>query len=446
MKKKILFFIMALVAGLVVIPSVDAATATPVYHTLGGKNVLFANGTPITIEAPATEGMGALVVYEGGSIEVPANTSIFGGYHNNTTDTVDSNITMNAGTVKNIFGGGLHASYVANATIKINGGTVTGSIMGGGYEEFVDCGEHNYNKDTITEANVMESTTRVETATITVDGGNLNGAMIFGGGGAHSYTETVTITLNKYEGTLSYLVAGGSNGYTGTAQIVMNAGSATVVQSVNRGTMDTANIEINGGTVETAYVGGETDPTVTGTFNEANMTITGGTVTNVEVGSNGVTENSESVSAKDSITLSYNQNVVENIDETEFAEQSVVKTVTLTFAAMGESERVQVPVGTELTAEDVEDLKTELEATLADSGYEFDDFYADEACTTKYDLTQPINDDVTVYMNFVQLREEDPVDNTTNPDTSDIGLVGIIVTIILAGAGLGYTIKKRRFN
>ena len=49
-------------------------------------------------------------------------------------------------------------------------------------------------------------------------------------------------------------------------------------------------------------------------------------------------------------------------------------------------------------------------------------------------------------MNLVQLREEDPKDDTTNPETSDIGLAGLVITILLAGTGLGYTIKKRKFN
>lgn len=443
MKKKILFFAMSLILSAFIIPNASAAAKTLEYQTIGGKNILFANGTAIKVEAPTTAGMGATIVYEGGSIEVPADTTIFGGYHNN-NEIVDSSIIMNDGTIKNIFGGGLHISHVNHAYIEINGGKITSSIMGGGYEEFVDCGGTDFNA--VTEADVMSSTTKVETTDIIVNGGNLDGAMIFGGGGAHAYTETASITLNAYEGKLSYLIAGGSNGYTGNASIKVNNGEVGVVQSVNRGTMDTATITIAGGKIDNAYVGGETDPTVTGTFNEASMEITGGTVTNVEVGSNGVTENKESISAKDNITLTYNKDTVTNIDETEFAEDTVIKTVKLTFSAMNESETIEVPVGTQLTEEDVEELKNELQASLTDSGYTFEDFYADEDLTKKLDLTQPINDDLIVYMNLVQLREEDPKDDTTNPETSDIGLAGLVITILLAGTGLGYTIKKRKFN
>lgn len=435
--KKLKLFAVALITTFVGILNVNAETVQPKLEVIGGKNVLIANGVAITVEAPTTEGMGATVKWDGGSIEVPADVTIFGGTHNSTEE-VNTSITVNGGTVKNVFGGGLHISTVGTANIVINGGKITSSIMGGGYEEFTNCTLGDYNK--VTEENVMNSTTKTTSASIIVNGGNLDGAMIFGGGGAHAYTGETVITLNAYEGKISYLIAGGSNGYTGKAEIILNDGEVGVVQSVNRGSMDTAEITINGGEVDTAYVGGENDPSVTGTFKEASMEINSGTVTTVKAGTNG------GQTATETTELSYHAGTVTNpIDANEFKEENITETITLTFVAEGEEESIQIPVGTTLTAEDVENLRTELEASLVDSGYEFDDFYEDEALTTKYDMTQPFNADTKVFMKLVQLREEE-TDNTPNPDTSDLGLVGIIATILLAGAGLGYTIKKRKFN
>ena len=441
MKKKLIFFITLLIASVLFVPNAFAATA-PELVEYGGKNILLANGTAITIEATTTEGMGATVKWDGGQIEVPANVTIFGGMHNS-TEAVDTSITMNGGTVKNVFGGGLHVSTVKKASIVVNGGTITSAIMGGGYEEFVNCGKGDFNA--VAEADVLESTTKVEETSITVNGGNLDGIIIYGGGGAHAYTGTASIVLNDFEGKLSYLVAGGSNGHTEKASVELAGGEVEVLQSVNRGTMDTIEMTVSGGKVTNAYVGGEPDKSVTGTFNNASLEITGGEVENVSVGSNGYdATNNESISAKDDIVLSYNKNAVTNIDETEFAEDSVVKTVKLTFSANGESESVEIPVGTELKAEEIEELEKELTELLADTGYKFDNFYADAEFTKVFDMTKPFDEDTTVYLKFVQLRQE--TDGTTNPDTSDISLYGTIIAILLAAAGLGYTIKKRRFN
>lgn len=439
--KKIKYLLLALAVVFAGMTNVNAATATPELTTLGTKNILLANGTPITIEEPTTAGMGATVKWEGGEIEVPADVTIIGGYHNDAVNKVSTSITMNGGTVKNIFGGGLHISYVTDANIVMNGGKVTSSIMGGGYEEFVNCGQSDFNA--VTEAQVMSSTTKVENTVITINGGNLDGAMIFGGGGAHAYTETAIIKLNEYEGKISYLVAGGSNGYTGSSEIIMNNGEVGVVQSVNRGTMDTANIEINGGKVDTAYVGGETDPTVTGTFNEANMVITGGEVANVEVGQNGIDANNSSISAKDNITLTYNKNTVTNIDETQFSEQSVMKTIKLTIIAEGEEFSDEIPLGTKFTNDDVIEIKKEINRNIEAEGLKFDDFYKDANYTEVYDMTTEFTEDTTVYAKFMELQEDD---GTQNPETADISLYGMIITILFGVVGLSYTIKKRKFD
>lgn len=429
--KKLLVALVVMFAGMV---TVNAAAEAPEYEVIGGKKVLLANGTAITIEAPKTEGMGALVKWEGGEIEVAADTSIFGGKHNS-EDHETSSITMNGGTVKNVFGGGLHISYVTSATITINGGKITGAIMGGGYEEFTSCTEGDFNA--VTEADVLDSTTRVDAVTITVNGGNLDGAQVYGGGGAHAYTGKAEIVLNAYEGTISYLTAGGSNGHTESASIEMNDGKVGVLQGVNRGTMETIDVAVNGGEVANAYVGGENDPSVTGKFTEATMEITGGTVTNLKPGTNA------GVAAEEEIVVTYHKDTVENVDEDAFAEDTAIPTVALTLKYEDFEETVQMPAGYAFTEDEIEEMKKSINDEVADLGLSFEDFYSDEDCTKKLDLTQPINEDTTIFVKFTQLREDD---GTANPETSDISVYGVIAAILLGTVGLGYTIKKRRFN
>ena len=214
--------------------------------------------------------------------------TVFGGMHNDDTK-VDTNITMNGGTVKNIMAGGLHKSSVGNAGIIINGGSVTGSVMGGGYAGFVndtDFSTSTYNP-TYSATDQSELTIRVEKSFITINGGDVNN--IFGGGGGHNYVgETSIFVSEEYEGTTDYLIAGGSHGYTGKATVTLNGGEFGVVQSVNRGFMNSSVTDIDGATVENAYVGGEpyTDPktpgnSVTGVIASAEMNVISGEVENL---------------------------------------------------------------------------------------------------------------------------------------------------------------------
>lgn len=440
MKKKILFFVMTLVATALIIPNAYAATGEPETLVIGEETVLIANGAELTITAPTTEGMGATITWEGGSIELPADAWVFGGMHNDTAATVNSSITMEGGQLYAIVGGWLHASNVNNATIVVNGGTLKSVYGGGVASSFFDAptaeeSAHNYNGD------AKESTTKVEKASITINGGTLT-KYIYGGGMGYNYTNTATITINGGDQSSAILTAGGANGYTGNATVTINDGNIGEIQSVNRGTMNTSQIIIEGGKVATLYAGGaDNDKNVTGTVETIAIEINSGAIEEVKVGTNG----GQATPATDVVTLAYRKGTVTTIDQTTFAADEIMEYVTLTFAAEGESESINIPVGTTFTADQVEELKTDLVASLEDTGYSFDDFYTDEECTIKHDLTQPINENTTVYMKLVQLRE-DETDNTKNPDTSDIGLVGIITTILLATAGLGYTIKKRKFN
>ena len=104
------------------------------------------------------------------------------------------------------------------------------------------------------------------------------------------------------------------------------------------------------------------------------------------------------------------------------------------------SEVVVIPKGTALKEEDVKELKKLLNETLEIEGYTFDDFYSDKELTKKFDFTKEINEDVSVYLKFVELKEELPA------KTSDINLIMLIGGIIVAIGGIIVSSKKRLSN
>ena len=131
MKKKLLF---AIAACALFLPATVFAAADPTYDE--EVKAVFANGTPITVEERTDGEAGALIKWEGGELAVPANTSVFGGSHDNATKVESTSITVNGGTLYNIFGGGLHKSYVGTARVTVTGGTINGNIHGGGASSY----------------------------------------------------------------------------------------------------------------------------------------------------------------------------------------------------------------------------------------------------------------------------------------------------------------------
>ena len=285
MKSKLfaLLCALAMLAGTVSVPVfADGTTASePVYNA--DLNCFFANGTPITISAGAD---GTTITWEGGSEAVPNNVSVFGGGHN-TDAAMATSITMAGGTVRNIFGGGLHQSNVTSSSVTMTGGTVTEGLMGGGASSTApncgcELGASYYNGD------AMDSPCRVEDATVAVSGGSV--FTLFGGGQGISYTGTADVTVSN-DADVEWATAGGSNGYTGTGTLNIQGGTIYVAQGVNRGSMDSIEINMTGGEVTNLYAGGETsDASVNGTYTKATVAVDGGTVGTLSPGSNGVAQ------------------------------------------------------------------------------------------------------------------------------------------------------------
>ena len=68
-------------------------------------------------------------------------------------------------------------------------------------------------------------------------------------------------------------------------QAKISGGNIAEFQSVNRGTVEKANVKVDGGNIEKFYVGGETeDSTVTGTINNVETNLIGGNINTLNVG------------------------------------------------------------------------------------------------------------------------------------------------------------------
>lgn len=434
MKKKLLA-IATLLLCVAVMPTVKAAEQ-PTYVEIGTlsneKAYFFANGTPITIEERPDGQAGALIKWNGGEQLVPENISVYGASHESDTRYETTSITMNGGKIYGIVGGGLHKSNVGTTNITINGGTYT-NVSGGGAASAskTNCHRPLYAGDP------KQSPNRVDVANVTINGGTST-STVYGGGEGISYTGTANVTVNG--GTMVWVTAGGSNGYTGSTEVSVTDGTITTLQSVNRGSMNDTAINVTGGKIEN-LVGGTKG---TGTIDSVVVEVAGGQVTNLLVGTIGGTADGNGDSAKDVVEIIYNEKYVENIDTDTFNEDAIVKTVTLTFKAEGESESIEIPYGFAFSQEEVDELINELKESLKEEGYTIDDFYADEALTTKYDLTKPIERDTTVYMKLVEEAKatDKAPQEVANAKTGDMNLIMVLSLLSLAGVAVAVTGKK----
>lgn len=322
------------VFGIEVLPQYD--------ETFNNNNgILYANGNPITINKDSN---GKTIVYwNGGSQVVPDTITIVGGGDSGTSFE-KTNITMEDGTVGNIYGGGKSQeedkiAKVGNANIIINGGRVINGIAGGGLL-YTSTENANIivNKGTITDINgggmasavisgvkysagdkekSEESKNRVENTKITINGGTIdtlpsNFGTIFGGGEGYSYTGNVNVIINGGDLTKAYVTAGGSNGYTRKSYIEINGGNINVLQSVNRGKIELANVLITGGKIQNAYVGGETEDTsVNGIINNVNFDVIGGKIIKLD---KGTSEGTEISIDQEKYNVIYTEETVDNFE------------------------------------------------------------------------------------------------------------------------------------
>lgn len=342
MKKIVYIVILTVIITMFTGIKIYANSEIPQYDETydNGKGIFYANGSTITIKE---DDIGNTVVYwDGGQQIVPQTVRIIGGGEEGSNFS-QSNIIMESGVVSHIYGGGAslnenNLAVVEKSNIIMNGGTILQTIYGGGLL-FTNTTEANI---TINNGNVksicgggsaaatisattyaagistdlQNSKNRTQTTSITINGGTVESS-IFGGGQGYSYVGNSTIKINAGDLSAAYVVAGGSNGYTNNSNVQISGGQIYAFQTVNRGEMENAIVRIDGGSIETAYVGGENDSSVTGIINNIDFAILKGNVTNLYPG----------VSAENPITIDQNEYkvaVVEGtVENSQLSEQEV---------------------------------------------------------------------------------------------------------------------------
>ena len=427
MKKKLLF---AIAACALFLPATVFAAADPTYDE--EVKAVFANGTPITVEERTDGEAGALIKWEGGELAVPANTSVFGGSHDNATKVESTSITVNGGTLYNIFGGGLHKSYVGTARVTVTGGTINGKIHGGGASSYAGstCHQPWYAGDK------ENATTVVDEAIVTIKGGNLSSATdVFGAGEGISYTKKATLTITKeFTGNIRYATAGGSNGYTDDAKVFANGGKIKVLQAVNRGFIETSEMTVDGAEVEKAYASAEGDNQELGVTDSAKLVVISGKVGYAAPGQKG----NPGQKANEISTIVYNDGTVTTVED--FDEDATTVTVTLMLIAEDEEQTIQIPKGTVFTDEELKAMIEEINNELAADNLELVGFYLDEESTQEFDFSTPIEQDMELYMKLKAITPEQKVEN---PETSDVNIFLILSLVAVGAFGTTLVLKNR---
>lgn len=425
MKKKLLFLVAAFA---LFVPSVLAAE--PNYDE--SVKAFFANGTPVTVEARTDGQDGALIKWDGGEKAVPADTSVFGGSHESDEKLATTSVTVNGGSLHNVFGGGLHKSSVGNSLVIINGGKFTGFIQGGGASSYTaTCGHTQYAGDK------DGATTVVDNAIVVINGGEI-AKDVFGGGEGISYTKKASVTVAKsFTGNIRYLTLGGSNGYTDDATALLLGGKIKVLQSVNRGFMETAEITVNGAEIENAYASAEGDDQKLGVNKKAVINIISGKVKNVAPGQKGTpNENAADISE-----ISYVEGTVVN-EPTNFNEEKVTVNINLTLKSDEFADTIQIPKGTTFTDDELQKIIDEINNELKEDKMKFEGFFKDKELKNKFDFSEEINADTTIYLKLVEIKAETP-NKEKNPQTSDMNLALILTTLGLASVGAVLVSRKK---
>ena len=427
MKKKLLF---AIAACALFLPATVFAAADPTYDE--EVKAVFANGTPITVEERTDGEAGALIKWEGEELAVPANTSVFGGSHDNATKVESTSITVNGGTLYNIFGGGLHKSYVGTARVTVTGGTINGNIHGGGASSYAGttCHQPWYAGDK------ENATTVVDEAIVTIKGGNLSSATdVFGAGEGISYTKKATLTITKeFTGNIRYATAGGSNGYTDDAKVFANGGKIKVLQAVNRGFIETSEMTVDGAEVEKAYASAEGDDQELGVTDSAKLVVISGKVGYAAPGQKG----NPGQKANEISTIVYNDGTVTTVED--FDEDATTVTVTLMLIAEDEEQTIQIPKGTVFTEEELKAMIEEINNELAADNLELVGFYLDEELTQEFDFSTSIEQDMELYM---KLKDITPEQKVENPETSDVNIFLILSLVAVGAFGTTLVLKNR---
>ena len=97
-----------------------------------------------------------------------------------------------------------------------------------------------------------------------------------------------------------------------------------------------------------------------------------------------------------------------------------------------------VPDSTEITEEDIKELKADLKANLLDNKYEVVGFYNDEDLQTEADLLGRLVESKTIYLKLNEIKHE------TNPNTADNIMLYVACTVASFAACAYVALKLKK--
>ena len=469
MKKKVLFFVMSFVMSALLIPNVYAEGAVVAkigsdeYSTLQQAVNAVKSGETITLVANTNEditiaadkkftldlgtytltNVSSHTIVNNGDLTITGDGTIDNISHgkgalvNNGTATVLSGTftrSKEAGTRKS---NGGNSWYVidnngTNAVLTFKGGHVTNTsefsslirnleaklfVEGGTFDnDFIAL--KNDDNGTLGISGGKVSTKAAEGSAVqnwgnfALSGGELNAVDGAAALTAYSWSDEYESTTTIVDGTINGNVKISRDGdYTGKAPEVAIAGGDVI---------GTIKLE-KGGKLE--VVAGNVDGSINAD-STATVKTFGGTYT--------------SEPTEDMVLDGYK--VFDNEDGT----YTIAKPVNITFNANGNEEGVEVAAGSILTEEELEELKETLMAELEGTNIRFDGFFRDENFEEEFDFSKPFEADTTIYLKLSEVLEREG--EKENPNTSDVNMALILGALLIGGAGLGFTLKNRKFN
>ena len=228
------------------------------------------------------EGNDTYTPYVEGNVTVTINngtiTDVYGGNDAKGTPNGTIDVYVNNGTITNTFGGG-NLAPIKTSTVYLNGGTST-NVYGGG--NLADATTTNVKLQGSTTTSIYGGSNQsgtVNESNITVTSGTAT--TIYGGNNLGGSTTTTDIDVNG--GTVATVFGGGNEADTGTTDVTINSGNVTTVfGGGNKAETTTTNVLLNGSTITDVYGGGNK----AGVNDSTNVTLAGSTVTNLYGGSN----------------------------------------------------------------------------------------------------------------------------------------------------------------
>lgn len=227
-------------------------------------NFVFAQGVPIVIRQNGS----ITSVYSGDGDLLSGNTdvsgyAIYGGwYDGNNEHTATTSVTMESGSISQLFGGSFSGTLTGSTSVVVKGGEITNIVCGGGNQS------------------VINGSTRVEIngGMIGIDG-NENTGYVYGGGFSSKVTESTTLIINSGAKIYQTVYGGSNHAPVKSTRVILNGGDVGWVYGGGYAGEVTGvtSVEINGGAVNMHVYGG-------GNGFSGNSTVYGGTGVKVNGG------------------------------------------------------------------------------------------------------------------------------------------------------------------